>query len=251
MHFLMMISDTHSMLFQTELLIRSIKEFATQPVAFSVVVQGNDKGKLRQPLPLVRIDHKNKYLSANAEILYCPYFWKLGAPCRWFIEPQMDTCVFIDVDVIACNDLTPLHELEKGVIHGVTAHMSPLGKSDWRSIGINEGEEKYYFNMGMVVVPSAHMKTIGTMLFDVYPEMSERFSDYYSGQISLNYIGKQLGITRNALPPRFNWYDKHPSPSSNILFLHYFSNRDSVKGRNIKDNNEYTKLIRSISNRLF
>jgi len=253
MHFLMMISDTPSMVFQTELLIRSIKNFSHFPVAFSVVIQGHDEGPIKNPLPLININHHNKYLSDNAEMLYCPYFWELGAPCRWFIDPQMDTCVLIDVDMIACSDLSPLFELDKDSIHGVTAFKNKVSNEQWESINLLPDDRQYYFNMGMLIVPSKHLTHIGNKLFDVYPEMS-KINQYYSGQISFTYIVKEMGLKRNTLPPEFNWYDKQPYPNSEIIFLHYFSNRHHVTKKIIDSSthpNKYTELINNTSKKIF
>lgn len=149
----------------------------------------------------------------------------------------MDMCVFIDVDMIACNDLSPLYELDKDTIHGVTAHNTTvLSDEEWKSIRV---EKENYFNFGMVVVPSKHLHEIGNKLFDVYPEMSQRFSDYYSGQISLAYITKNM--KKNVLPQRFNWYDKLPFEGRDkIIFLHYF-----------KKSKEYQKIISDVSERVF
>lgn len=234
----MMISDNPTMRKQTELLIRSIKLFSKgKPTAFSLVIQGFEKSSIKKPLILPKIDYKYKYLSSATDVYYCPYYWELGAPCRWFIEPKMDMCVLIDVDMIACNDLSSLYELDKDTIHGVTAfNTTKLRDKEWESIGV---ERKNYFNFGMIVVPSKYLHEIGNKLFDVYPEMSKKFNNYYSGQISLAYIMKNM--KKNILPQKFNWYDKLPFEGRDkIIFLHYFSK-----------SKEYKKIINDVSESVF
>lgn len=232
MHYLMMVSETPSMMYQAETLVRTIKKFShNKPVEFTLILQGYDKGPIKLPLPMVKIDKIScEYLQRNVEIVYTPYYWELGAPCRWFVEPRRSMCVFIDVDVVACSDLSLMYELDQDAIHGVKAMIPHLNDEQWDSIGLNKHDREFYFNMGMVIVPSKHIKEIGTKLFEIYPKMQELFpkKSYYAGQISLTYIVKQMGLKRNSLPKKFNWFDMRPycQMKEKPIFFHYFINRN-------------------------
>lgn len=227
----MMISETASMLYQTELLIKSIKKYSKVPQNFSLVVQGYELSSRKQPIPLVPIKITNKYINENAEVLYCPYYWRLGTPCRWFIEPKSEMCVFIDVDIIACNDLSSLEELDKNTIYGNTAYFSPLNDQEWLSLEIEKNEQQFYFNMGLIISPSKYIKIIGNELLRIYPEIENKFPDccYYAGQISLTYIVKKMKIPRKVLEEYTHWYDVCPfeSMKKTPMFLHYFTNRNN------------------------
>lgn len=241
----MTISDTPYMLKQAERLIKSIKFFSKKkPTEFSIIIQGYDRSPIINPIPLPKIKIPNKYLSLNCDIHYCPYFWKLGAPCRWHINPKMDQCVFIDVDMIACNDLSPVYELDKNAIHGVTAFKTDiLTDNQWDSLGISKKERLFYFNFGFIVVPSKKMKDIGDKMLKYYSWIAKEYNDYYAGQICLTYICKELGIKRNILETKFNYYDKLPIFDVNqILFLHYLSNRETIDKEEF-ESNACTKLV--------
>jgi hypothetical protein len=234
MHFLMMISDDSTMIYQTEMLIRSVKKFAPGPSEFSIVVNGQavvpttEMWIRRATAEVVPGQLKNGYISSNAEILFCPYHWRTYTPSRWFIKPKSETCVFIDADMLACCDLTPLYELDKNTVHGVAAFNWHLGEDHWKSLGLNQDEIQYYFNFGMLVVPAKYMTAIGNQMLDMLPKMLHEHS-YHAGQISLALSLKKLGIPRNSLPNKFNWYDTLlPDNLDEIILLHYFCNRESI-----------------------
>lgn len=239
------------MVAQTELLIKSIKKFSgNKSNYFSLVLQGYDQSKIIQPLPLIPTKISNRYISENAEILYCPYFWEKGTPCRWFIQPKSETCILIDVDMVACKDLSPLYNLDKNKIHGTTAFANHLNEKEWSSIDLNEKDRPFYFNHGLIIVPSKNLQIIGKQLFEIYPDMQKRFTKhaYYSGQISLTYIIKKMQLNRNLLPKNYNWFDSYPfqEMKENPFFIHYF--RNSNKNKNLAEpfsnlNNPYVRFM--------
>lgn len=259
MHYLMLISEKPQMLFQTELLIRSVKKFAkNKPSYFSIVVNGEERINSIVYPSLTKGTINNKYIASNAEIWKSPYFWEIPIPNRWFIEPKSEKCVFIDADVIACRDLEELYNLDENFFHGVQAHMNPLSNSEWFSLGLNEEKIKKlnYFNMGMLVVPSKYLKIIGEGMMKVLQNIIDKFPNryYYSAQIAVSKALYDLQIPTNHLPEIFNWYDAKPPKNLNeIIFLHYFMNRGHVinlKEINTKAN-EYTKMIGQIANDVF
>lgn len=235
MHYLMMISEYPSMMRQAELLIKTIKNFSYgKPVEFTLIIQGFHKGPASLPLPLIRISKKGSYyLGNNVEILYTPYYWELGLPCRWFVKPRCSMCVMIDVDMIACSDLSPMYELEKDKIHGAGTYTFHLSDDEWKSIGMDDSDKRFYFNMGMIVVSSDYLQKIGRGLFNIYPEIQKKFPNhaYFAGQISLSYVVKQMNIGRNLLPRKFNWIDfyDYESMKEPPIFLHYIKNRNNEK----------------------
>lgn len=226
MHYLSMISDRPTMVFQLEHMMRTIKRYSGgQKITFSVVVNGNSYEPAKEKPNLTRRSFHNSYISTHADVYDCPQHWTLHTPCRWFIEPKMKQCIFIDTDIIACSDLSPIYSLDPNIVYGVTALKNPLSASEWNEIGMTAEDIKYYFNFGMVVVPSQYMKTIGLKLMDKVNAFQERFKEikYYAGQIALSHTLKELKLDRIALPKEFNWLDSHPEPDSfkNILLMHY------------------------------
>lgn len=254
----MMISDTPEMIFRTEMAIRSIKRFSNNnEVAFSIVVNGEQK---IFPKNIIKNQEriKSKYLLNNAEIYECPCYWSIPFPSRWFIEPKMENCVFIDVDMIACKDLTPLYNLEKQVVHGVKAGKQAMTDEEWESIGFNKKDLDFYFNFGLVVVPSEHIEKIKKMMLVNVLKISNKFKEhyYFAGQIALAYSLKELGLQMNSLPNKFNWYDFwafDKNYEKEILFLHYLSNRDgAVNLKKISNtaNNNSVQLIKKTCKKL-
>lgn len=252
-HFLMLISETPEMLFRTEFLIRSIKRFSKDfPVFFSIVVNGYSDTHLIKPcLSKGRVD--NSYIVKNAEILRSPFKWHLPIPHRWFVEPKSEVCVFIDADMIACQKLDSLFDLDKGVFHGVEAYKNHLTLQEWRSLGIEK--DLRYFNFGMLVVPSHQLRAIGECLLEITKEVVEAYKShyYFAAQIALAKAIHILNIQTNCLPKTFNWFDLWPeSDLSQILFLHYMNNKHYIKSHNIPvGKNSYVDLAHKISNQVF
>lgn len=273
-HFLLVISDTCEMKFHAETLMRSIMYFSKQHVYFTIVVNGECSGPINKPIKLSKSNIDNLFISEHAEILSCPYHWLVPAPSRWFVEPKAETCVFIDADMIACKDISPLFNLDKKSIHGVTAYNVPISRFDLQSLGLfNSNDYKYYFNFGMLVVPSEYMLTIGNMMMDVLPVVLCKFKkyEYFAAQISLAYVLNNSGLNKNILSQEFNWYDFLPEKNlDDILFLHYINNKKffvNLEGSlnskiNLKglldlktplesQHNNYTKKIRNIIEMLY
>lgn len=241
------------MKFQAETLMRSIMYFSKKDVYFTIVVNGECSGPIKKPIKLSKSNIDNPFISKHAEILRCLYHWLVPVPSRWFIEPKAETCVLIDADMIACKDISPLFDLDKKCIHGVTAYRVPISRFDWQSLGLfNSNDYKYYFNFGMLVVPSEHMSTVGNMMMDVLPVILCKFKkfEYFAAQISLAYVLNNLGVNKNVLSQEFNWYDFLPEENlDNILFLHYMNNRKffvDLKGSLDSHHNNYTKKISNL-----
>lgn len=251
MHYISMISDNPSMVFGLELMMRTVKKFSgDRPITFSVVVNGNSREPVLRPLILTKRSFHNDYISKYADVYDCPYHWTLHAPCRWFVEPKGETCVFIDTDIIACRDLTPLYDLDKNTVYGVPAHFNPINADQWASIGMSSEEMKFYFNFGMVVVPSKYVKSVGETMMDKVPDFMKLFREveYFAAQIALSHTLKEIGVTRLSLPKQFNWLDLHPYPNNpkEILFMHYVLNRKHVTDKYAAcslHGNEYAKMI--------
>jgi hypothetical protein len=255
----MMVSENKKMIFQAEILVKTIKKFSKgKPTEFTLIIQGSEKTPLRLPLSLVPYRNSfSPYLQRNIEILYTPHFWELGAPCRWFVEPRSPMCVFIDVDVVACSDLSSMYELDRDMVHGVTAFTAHLDDQEWSSIGLTEEDRKNYFNMGMVVVPSKNIKEIGKQLFEVYPRMQKKFPEkaYYSGQVSLSYLLKGMKLKLNTLPAKFNWFDARPYSEldETPIFFHYFWRNNKEPDINklfVNDGSEYYSIFKKSTSRL-
>lgn len=259
----MLISDRQDMIFRVEFLIRSIKKFSPKPAFFSIVVNGQQKTSIK-PFKLTKGSINNKYISENADIFNCQYHWEIPVPSRWFIEPKTDTCVFIDADVIACKDLSSLYDLKKDVVHGVTGPFTEMiTKKQWESIGFFNTEFKYYFNFGVVIVPSKHMLDIGNNIFENMakimnlPYLPNKLNvppKYFAGQILLAYTLKNMRIAMNVMPNKFNWFDNLPTQNINeIVLLHYIENKYSINNLSeaiSASENVYRQLIRNVVNGL-
>jgi hypothetical protein len=253
----MMVSENQTMLEQCDLLVKSIRFFSKNKTYFSIVLQGNDTKPPLFANKIEKIDinknYKNffncnisNYLIKKVEFYFSPQIWTLGMPCRWFVNPKSENCVMIDVDMIACNDLSPLYNLNKNVIHGVRAiNKKIIKKEDWLKIGFSEEDIKnYYINFGLIVVPSIYLEKIGIELFENYNRM-KKLHEYCAGQLALAYCIKKLNIKLNLLPSKFNYYDLMRFPGrEKIIFIHLLKNKHAYKQTEIK--NEYVKLVHTI-----
>jgi len=261
------------MLFQTELLIRSVKKYSSHRHSFfSVVVNGS----MQSPIvaPNLSPGHvNNEYINRNADIWYSPYYWSIPIPHRWYIEPKSETCVLIDADIIACRDISPIYQIDLSIFHGVLAYTNPLSASDWGSLGIDglysvnqykkrngmvhyenryeDGMPLSYFNMGMLVVPSRYLRAIGERMLVITSHIINKYPElyYFAGQIAVAKALYDLQIPTNQLPNIFNWYDiLDPIGLDKIIFLHYFSNRKHITNWAINcTNNEYCDLIKRVT----
>jgi lipopolysaccharide biosynthesis glycosyltransferase len=200
---------------------------------FSIVVNGNKQGVPKKPVTLFPGTINSRYLMTQCDVYHSHYYWSTPVPWRWFIEPKADKCVFIDVDIIACNSLAPLYALDSKRFYGVQAFSSAMSKTEWQQLGFTNNElANYYFNFGMLVVPSSRMRDIGNRLMDnvfwIVKQYPHHF--YFSSQIALAYTLKEMGIQTNPLSHSFNWYDKLPFPEdqSRIMLLHYFTHQNAV-----------------------
>jgi lipopolysaccharide biosynthesis glycosyltransferase len=228
-----MISDKPDMVFNLEHMMRSVKKHSgDRKIAFSVIVNGNSIQPLTGEPKLTKRLFHNAYINSHAEVYDCPQHWTMHVPSRWFIEPKMEQCVFIDTDIITCNDLTPLYNLRKDTFYGVQALKNPLSQAQWQQIDVTSNDLKSYFNFGMLVVPGQFMKKIGFKLIEKLPIYKKQFkeAEYYAAQIALCTILKELDIKRVTLPKEFNWLDLNPEPQNfkNILFLHYLIRREQA-----------------------
>lgn len=266
MHYLLLISDNEQMCFQAELLMRSIMYFSPKDIKnnFSVVVNGNKSGSLGNCVSLSKYNTSNSFINKNAEVFCCNYHWIVPTPSRWFLEPKDKNCVLIDSDMIACKDLTPLYDLKKDCFYGVPAFKIPMTQREWSQIGFfNKIDFLNYFNFGMLVVPSDLMRVIGEMMLNILPVILKKFKkyEYFSAQVALAYILKNLQVKKEILSKNFNFYDINQlsfvddkSELDDIIFLHYMKNRRHFV--NLKDSidvkhNEVTKKISSLVNILF
>lgn len=248
----MLISEKKDMIFQTEFLIRSIKKFSGfRSTQFSVVVNGDVRTAIVEP-SLTKGSVDNRYVMRNADVWRSPYFWSIPIPHRWYIEPKSETCVMIDVDMIACKDISPIFNLDKKVFYGVNAYKKFFSLEDWRKVGV---EKVNYFNFGLLIVPSEKMRIIGESLLNNVKIVTENYKNYYyfAAQIALTKTLYELQLDVEALPREFNWYDMRKEENLNdIIFLHYMSNRKYVKDKNIMiGKNGYLNLINSVAAQVF
>lgn len=246
------------MVFRLKLLMLTIKYFSVEKPFFSVVVnQHNTSLPLQKELILNRGHICDAYISKNADIYHCDYHWAIPVPARWFIVPKDETCVLIDADMVACQDLSCLNYLDKDKIHGVTTNKQHLTDAEWISLGFSKSDLKYYLNFGLIIVPSSKLLEIGEQMLNNVFYIIDRFphQQYYSGQIALAYTLKQLMMPINVLPKQFNWYDLLPPDNLNdIIFLHYFRSRQYIVSENTAcccNRNEYTKLIGKLAQKFY
>lgn len=262
MHFLFLISENANMCFQTELLMRSILYFSPHgsDTKFSVIVNGDKSGPIKNPLKIINHKLKNSFINKHAEVLSCEYHWLVPAPSRWFINPRCKSCVFIDVDMIACRNLFPLYNLKKNFIYGVNSIKIPMNQKEWERLGFfSKSDFKYYFNFGMLVVPSYLMLKIGNMLMTILPVILQKFKkyEYFAAQIALACVLKKLKIKKIVLPRNFNYVDTPNHDDDNfddILFLHYVHNRKYYKNFQSHltvEENVYTKKINEIIKKIY
>ena len=261
MHYLLLISDNEQMCFQAELLIRSIMHFSPKDIKnnFSVVVNGNKSGPLGKSVELSKYRLNNNFINNIAEVLYCEYHWLVPTPSRWFITPQDKTCVFIDVDIVACKDLSSFYELKDNCIYGVAALKIPMSNFEWSQLGFNQNKDFInYLNFGMLVIPSNLMSKIGLRLIENLPIILKKFKryEYFAAQIALAYVFKNLDVPKVILPQIFNFFDTNETLDDldNVLLLHYMKNRKFFKNLETSydvQENEITKKISSVVKLLY
>ena len=117
-HFIMMLSNNNWMFKGLENLVQSIKINCSNKTYFSCIFQGEKKennAEITNKFGMKKIKYEeieeitkfknSRIVRKNVEFIYCPYFWELGLPCRWFIEPKSEICIMIDVDMLCCNNL--------------------------------------------------------------------------------------------------------------------------------------------------
>lgn len=251
-----MISENSWMIDSLEFLIKSIIFFSQKQkreLHFSVVLQGEMRTTCPNPfnvrkINLRKINYNNffkikipEFLLKNVDFHFSPYFWRMGMPCRWFIEPLSKKCIMIDVDMVACNDLSDVYNLEHNKVHGVLARNAQIiDEKKWSEIGFSEGDvSKYYINFGFVAVPSFLLRDIGMQIFNNYQRMTKLHS-YHAGQLSLAFTLKQMNIPINLLNKKFNFPDKDEFISrKEILFLHLMKNKMAPINVEKKPNHDY------------
>lgn len=255
-----MVSENENMIGECDLLIKSINFFSNKntEIYFSIVLQGNETKLPSKPNTIKKIETNEckklfncnitNYLKRKCEFYFCPQVWNLGMPCRWFVKPKSKTCIMIDVDMVACNNLDLLYSMYNSEeIHGVKARKNKeiISKKDWEKIGFSEEDiNNYYINFGLVVVPSIHLEKIGFELFENYKNMS-KLHGYFAGQLALAYSIKKLKLKLNLLPSKFNYYDLDEFPGrEEILILHLLENKGAYKENVTK--NKYIKLVQDI-----
>lgn len=261
MHYLMMISKNSIMTRGLELLIKSIIFFSrNKNFYFSVVIQGDSlefpsnldniiQEIKKDDLKLLNYGISNYVLKIVDEFYFCSQYWRLGMPNRWLIKPKSDMCIMIDVDMLACNDLNDVYNLNRNKIHGVRARNTFIENDFWNKINFSKEDIlKYYINFGFVAVPSIYLKVIGEELFYSYKKMT-KVHEYYAGQLALAFTFKKLKFSPNILSKKFNFYDLDQFPGrDNILFLHILGNKKIYEQKIVNNkNNDYENLIISVN----
>lgn len=251
-HFIMMLSNSNNnwMLKGLENLVRSIKINCSNKIYFSCIFQGKKKennADIKNKFGMKKIKYEeiekitkfknSRIVRKNVEFIYCPYLWKLGLPCRWFIKPKSEVCIMIDVDMLCCNNLDEIFNLDKNKIHGCIAlDDSVIDRYKLNSVGISEKIlNSHYINFGFVVVPCKYLIDIGTDLFYNYPNLEKKFK-YYTGQVALANSIKKLNFPLNILSPqKYNCYDcfKLEDHNNKILI------QEINKIKKFKCNNKY------------
>lgn len=220
-HFIMMIDKSSWMRKALDCLVRTIKKNCPidKKVYFSCVFQGNkitiedanieNKVNLK-PINVEKIEKIidesfSKSVRKNVEFYYCPYYWELGIPCRWFVEAKSETCIMIDVDMICCNSINDIFKLDKNKIHACYClDNSILYDKNKCYMSL----EKYYVNFGFLVIPSNFLIFIGSKLLKYYSIFQKKFG-YLTGQVVFSYIIKKYFEEKiNILPNyKYNCYD--------------------------------------------
>ena len=284
-HFIMMLSNNNWMFKGLENLVQSIKINCSNKTYFSCIFQGEKKennAEITNKFGMKKIKYEeiekitkfknSRIVRENVEFIYCPYFWELGLPCRWFIKPKSEICIMIDVDMLCCNSLDEVFSLDKNKMHGCIAlDNSYINRTELNKIGISEKTlNKYYINFGFVVVPSKYLIDIGTELFHSYPTLEKKFK-YYTGQVALANSMKKLNIPLNILnPQKYNCYDcflphhnkklinkitnengkitfeYENSTSNEPIFLHLMDNRQGLYENQININQTGRYALRKI-----
>jgi lipopolysaccharide biosynthesis glycosyltransferase len=261
-----MISKTNWMYKGLEFLVRTIKKNCpnSKKVYFSCVFQDNFQTNQdasvenKVNLRLVNVEHVEKiinkkfsiFIKKNVEFYYCPYLWSLGTPCRWFIAPKSKVCVMIDVDMICCNKIDEIFELDKKKIHGCIALDNSVLFKEYQSLKEINLLGNYYLNFGFLVVPSEFLIFIGSKLLSHYPILKKEVG-YFTGQVSLAHILKNHFDKKiNVLPAsRYNCYDRTIKDLINIekpIFLHLLDSKEFVYSSSLMNTNKLSNYIFNI-----
>jgi hypothetical protein len=237
MHFLATVSNNPAILFRLEILLRTLKANARTDFHFTTVLTGasDDRNAPLESIPAYFTP--SGFLKNHSEFCFCPSHYSLHPPCRWFVEPKSDICVLIDADILCCSSLLELETFSLDRVRGVTAFSNPISEENWKKIGNwSSIDRSLYFNYGLIIVPSQFLKPIGLCLRELISEVDSKIPydvSRYAGQIALTLAMSSLGIPREAIPFRFNFYDclevkQHIEEFRELVFYHYFSNQNSV-----------------------
>lgn len=249
-HFLMIITANEAMQLHTRLFLMSLEKYGKlTDYHCTICIQEHERITDRYILERVDVETYD-----NSEGYDPP--WLGGLP-RWKVEPKGDVCVFVDADMLAFSDLSPLFS-DVDRVRGMIAFQSPfLGQEFapssmmcWRllyeKLGIDfptplygysnkEGDlTPYYINYGCVVVPARHMAEVGGKIEGTIHALHKFQPNYHNGQIALAVVLNSLDVPRGTLGPRFNFleYDKlvglYPEEFDNCVLFHWCYQKKSV-----------------------
>lgn len=226
------------MIFQAEMLIKSLKQFGNPEI--TVIITGENK-------PII-----SPYLYANSEVLINQNHYKNHPPVRWMVEPRSEHMIFIDADMLCCQNLNKIPLTDK--ITGVLAHRNPIQWHDlFKKINIPFPNQLYnplqnklpnpcpwYVNYGLVIVPKTIFLTIKSGIQDMINfVMIYTNNSYFTGQIALTLCAYKLNVNMGLLPLRYNYPDKifdpvmnydtiFPEEMDNTVFYHYLDLKNVI-----------------------
>jgi lipopolysaccharide biosynthesis glycosyltransferase len=189
----------------------------------------------------------DKNIFKNSEVILDKANYKDHPTTRWYIKPKSEVCLFLDNDIFACRDISPLIQLchSTQTVCGVLALDAPFDENQcdqfkliFEKCGVEYHESRksfleknipIYYNYGVLAIPSKFMEKIKVPLTENVKKINNYYPHFHAGQIALSITLKQLNIPTTDLPLRYNFYDMYPEiltkkyeyEYKNVVFKHF------------------------------
>jgi len=195
------------------------------------------------------------------EALFARETWYATACERFRYEFASDVVLALDADTLIAGPLDELVEEahRTGAVCGVVAHVPPLaGREQWQEIyrycGLGELEtpcehtgwgymfhdepRRYcppYFNLGVLAVPAAAMRSIGSAIYELMAAVDVVHPTIYRVQIAVSLAVTRFRLPFRALPFRWNFANDpllealHADELGDVRIIHLLRNHQIYK----------------------